>query len=317
MGLYATTTRRRIVAVLVFLGLLALPWGMRLIGQEFYVSFASRVLIMALAATSLNLVIGFGGMVSFGHAAFFGAGAYSVAVLAESGVTSAWLAWPAAIGVAGALAFLVGAISLRTRGVYFIMITLAFAQMVFYLVVSLKTWGGDDGLPLLQRSTFGSFNLKDDNTFYFVALATLSGVLFMLDRIAHSRFGRVIQSIRENEVRMEALGYPVFSFKLVCFALGGALAGLAGALMANQAGLASPNLLHWMQSGILMVMIVIGGVGSVFGGVVGAVLLLVCEEAFVEITPHWQIGLGGILLAVVLWAPLGIAGLFGWGRNRE
>ena len=317
MGLYATTTRRRIVAVLVFLGLLALPWGMGLIGQEFYVSFASRVLIMALAATSLNLVIGFGGMVSFGHAAFFGAGAYCVAVLAESGVTSAWLAWPAAIGVAGALAVLVGAISLRTRGVYFIMITLAFAQMVFYLVVSLKTWGGDDGLPLLQRSTFGSFNLKDDNTFYFVVLAILSGVLFMLDRIAHSRFGRVIQSIRENEVRMEALGYPVFSFKLVCFALGGALAGLAGALMANQAGLASPNLLHWMQSGILMVMIVIGGVGSVFGGVVGAVLLLVCEEAFVEITPHWQIGLGGILLAVVLWAPLGIAGLFGWGRNRE
>ena len=317
MGLYATTTRRRIVAVLVFLGLLALPWGMGLIGQEFYVSFAGRVLIMALAATSLNLVIGFGGMVSFGHAAFFGAGAYCVAVLAESGVTSAWLAWPAAIGVAGALAVLVGAISLRTRGVYFIMITLAFAQMVFYLVVSLKTWGGDDGLPLLQRSTFGSFNLKDDNTFYFVVLAILSGVLFMLDRIAHSRFGRVIQSIRENEVRMEALGYPVFSFKLVCFALGGALAGLAGALMANQAGLASPNLLHWMQSGILMVMIVIGGVGSVFGGVVGAVLLLVCEEVFVEITPHWQIGLGGILLAVVLWAPLGIAGLFGWGRNRE
>ena len=317
MGLYATTTRRRIVAVLVFLGLLALPWGMGLIGQEFYVSFASRVLIMALAATSLNLVIGFGGMVSFGHAAFFGAGAYCVAVLAESGVTSAWLAWPVAIGVAGVLAVLIGVISLRTRGVYFIMITLAFAQMVFYLVVSLKTWGGDDGLPLLQRSTFGSLNLKDDSTFYFVVLAILSGVLFMLDRIAHSRFGRVIQSIRENEVRMEALGYPVFSFKLVCFALGGALAGLAGALMANQAGLASPNLLHWMQSGILMVMIVIGGVGSVFGGVVGAVLLLVCEEGFVEITPHWQIGLGVVLLAVVLWAPLGIAGLFGWGRNRE
>ncbi len=317
MGLYATTTRRRIAAVFVLLGLVALPWGMRLIGQEFYVSFASRVLIMALAATSLNLVIGFGGMVSFGHAAFFGAGAYCVAVLAESGVTSAWLAWPAATGVAAALAVFVGAISLRTRGVYFIMITLAFAQMVFYLVVSLKTWGGDDGLPLLQRSAFGSLNLKDDSTFYFVVLAILAFVLFMLDRIAHSRFGRVIQSIRENEVRMEALGYPVFSFKLVCFSLGGALAGLAGALMANQAGLASPNLLHWMQSGILMVMIVIGGVGSVFGGVVGAVLLLVCEEAFVEITPHWQIGLGLLLLAVVLWAPLGIAGLFGWGRNRE
>jgi len=317
MGLYATTTRRRIAAVFVLLSLLALPWALRASGQEFYVSFASRVLIMALAATSLNLVIGFGGMVSFGHAAFFGAGAYCVAVLAEAGVSSAWIAWPAAISVAGLLAVLVGAISLRTRGVYFIMITLAFAQMIFYLVVSLKTWGGDDGLPLTQRSAFGSLNLKDDTTFYFVVLAILAFVLFMLDRIAHSRFGRVIQSIRENEVRMEALGYPVFSFKLVCFSLGGALAGLSGALMVNQAGLASSNLLHWMQSGLLMVMIVIGGVGSVFGGVVGAVLMLVCEEAFVEITPHWQIGLGLVLLAVVLWAPLGIAGLFGWGRNRE
>lgn len=317
MGLYATTTRRRIAAVCVLLGLLALPWALRTSGQEFYVSFASRVLIMALAATSLNLVIGFGGMVSFGHAAFFGAGAYCVAVLAEAGVGSAWIAWPAAIGVAGLLAVLVGAVSLRTRGVYFIMITLAFAQMIFYLVVSLKTWGGDDGLPLPQRSAFAGLDLKDDTSFYFVVLAILAGVLFMLDRIAHSRFGRVIQSIRENEGRMEALGYPVYSFKLVCFALGGALAGLSGALMVNQAGLASPNLLHWMQSGLLMVMIVIGGVGSVFGGVVGAVLMLVCEEALAEVTSHWQIGLGLVLLGVVLWAPLGIAGLFGWGRNRE
>lgn len=317
MGLYTTTTRRRIAAVFVLLGLLALPWALRAAGQDFYVSFASRVLIMALAATSLNLVIGFGGMVSFGHAAFFGTGAYGVAVLAEAGVNAAWIAWPAAVAIAGLLAVLVGAISLRTRGVYFIMITLAFAQMIFYLVVSLKAWGGDDGLPLTQRSAFGSLDLRDDSTFYFVVLALLACALFMLDRIAHSRFGRVIQSIRENEVRMEALGYPVYSFKLVCFALGGALAGLAGALMANQAGLASPSLLHWMQSGILMVMIVIGGVGSVFGGVAGAVLMLVCEEAFVEITPHWQIGLGLVLLAVVLWAPLGIAGLFGWGRNRE
>ena len=239
------------------------------------------------------------------------------AVLLGAGVHSAWLAWPAAAAVSALFALLIGAISLRTRGVYFIMITLAFAQMIFYLVVSLKAWGGDDGLPLTQRSAFGSLDLRDDSTFYFVVLALLACALFMLDRIAHSRFGRVIQSIRENEVRMEALGYPVYSFKLVCFALGGALAGLAGALMANQAGLASPSLLHWMQSGILMVMIVIGGVGSVFGGVAGAVLMLVCEEAFVEITPHWQIGLGLVLLAVVLWAPLGIAGLFGWGRNRE
>lgn len=301
----------------VLAALVALPWLLQAIDQGFYVSLASRMLIFALVATSLNLVIGFGGMVSFGHAAFFGVGAYCVAILAEAGVVSAALAWPAAIAVAALLALFIGVLSLRTRGVYFIMITLAFAQMVFYLVVSLKAWGGDDGLSLAHRSTFGAFDLKDDTTFYFVVLALLSLVLMSLDRIAHSRFGRVIQSIRENETRMEALGYPVFSYKLVCFVIGGALAGLAGALLVNQTGLASPNLLHWMQSGTLMVMIVIGGVGSVMGGVVGAVLLMFCEEAFVEISPHWQIGLGLVLLAVVLWAPLGIAGLVGWGRKRE
>ena len=317
MGLYESSTHRRVAAAAALVALVALPWLMQMLDQSFYVSLASRVLIFALAATSLNLVIGFGGMVSFGHAAFFGAGAYSVAVMAGSGIVSAAVAWPLAVSVAALLALLIGAVSLRTRGVYFIMITLAFAQMAFYLVVSLKSWGGDDGLPLVQRSTFGSLDLQDDTSFYFVVLAILSVVLMALDRLAHSRFGRVIQSIRENETRMEALGYDVFTFKLACFVIGGALAGLAGVLLANQTGLASPNLLNWMQSGTLMVMIVIGGVGSVFGGVVGAVLLLVCEEVFVEVSPHWQIGLGLMLLAVVLWAPLGIAGLFGWGRKRE
>lgn len=317
MGLYESSQRRRAAAVVTLFALLALPWFLEVIDQAFYVSFASRVLIFALVATSLNLVIGFGGMVSFGHAAFFGAGAYTVAVLAEGGVVSAGVAWPMAVVAAALLALLVGAISLRTRGVYFIMITLAFAQMAFYLVVSLKAWGGDDGLSLLRRSSFGRLDLKDDTTFYFIVLGALALVLVALDRLAHSRFGRVIQCIRENETRMEALGYPVFSYKLVCFVIGGGLAGLAGALLVNQTGLASPSLLHWTQSGTLMVMIVLGGVGSVFGGVAGAVLLLFCEEFFVELTTHWPIGLGLVLLAVVLWAPLGIAGLFGWGRNRE
>jgi branched-chain amino acid transport system permease protein len=317
MGFYASSPRRRIAAVVTLAALVALPWLMQLIDQDFYVSLASRVLIFALAATSLNLVIGFGGMVAFGHAAFFGAGAYSVAVLAQNGVLSAALAWPLAMAVAALLALLIGAISLRTRGVYFIMITLAFAQMVFYLLVSLKAWGGDDGLALVSRSTFGLVDLADDTSFYFVALAILALVLAALDRLAHSRFGRVIQSIRENETRMEAIGYPVFAYKLVCFVIGGALAGLAGALLVNQSGLASPNLLHWMQSGTLMVMIVLGGVGSVYGGVVGAALLLIGEEVLAELVPHWQLGLGLLLLAVVLWAPLGIAGLFGWGRRRE
>ena len=317
MGFYSTTNRRRLAAVCVLLGLVFLPGVLQALDQGFYISFVSRLMIFALAATSLNLVIGFGGMVSFGHAAFFGAGAYTVAILAENGIVSAAVAWPLAVFAAALLALVIGAISLRTRGVYFIMITLAFAQMAYYLVVSHAGWGGDDGLSLFRRSSVYGLNLRDDATFYFVVLAVLATVLAGLDRVAHSRFGRVIQSIRENETRMEALGYPVFSFKLVCFTLGGALAGLAGALLVNQTALASPSLLHWTQSGTLMVMIVIGGVGSLFGGVVGAVLLLLCEEVFIELTPHWQIGLGLVLLAVVLRAPLGIAGLFGWGRDRE
>lgn len=315
MGLYASSPRRRALAAITLIALAALPWLAQMFDQSFYVSFASRVLIFALAATSLNLVIGFGGMISFGHAAFFGAGAYSVALLAENGVVSALLAWPLAVAVAALLALLIGAISLRTRGVYFIMITLAFAQMAFYLVVSLKAAGGDDGLSLLQRSTLPGLNLKDDASFYYLVLLLLALVVLLFDRLAHSRFGRVIQGIRENETRMEALGYPVFAYKLACFVIGGALAGLAGALLVNQSGLASPSLLHWTQSGTPLVMVILGGVGSLYGGVIGAVLLLGCEEGLAGVTPHWQIGLGLVLLAVVLWAPRGVAGLFARKRS--
>ena len=309
MSLYASSPRRRALATLAVIAFALLPWFAQALDQGFYVSFASRILIFAIAATSLNLVVGFGGMISFGHAAFFGVGAYSVAVLAGSGVVSGLLAWPMAVGAAALLALLIGAISLRTRGVYFIMITLAFAQMAFYLVVSLKSWGGDDGLSLLQRSTLPGLNLKNDSTFYYLVLFLLTLALLAFDRLAHSRFGRVIQGIHENEARMEALGYPVFAYKLACFVIGGALAGLAGALLVNQSGLASPSLLHWTQSGTLLVMVILGGVGSLYGGLIGAVLLLLSEELLIELTPHWQIGLGLVLLAVVLWAPRGVAGL--------
>jgi branched-chain amino acid transport system permease protein len=315
MALYASSPRRRLLALAALGALLAFPWLAQILDQAFYISFASRVLIFALVATSLNLVVGFGGMISFGHAAFFGAGAYSVVVLAQNGIVSALLAWPLTAGLAALLALVIGVISLRTRGVYFIMITLAFAQMAFYLVVSLKSWGGDDGLALAQRSRLGPLDLGNDSVFYYVVLGLLAVVLLAFDRLAHARFGRVIQGIRENEGRMEALGYPVFTYKLVCFVIGGAVAGLAGALIANQAGMASPNLLYWTQSGSRLVMVVLGGVGSLYGGVVGAGLLLLAEEVLVELTPHWQIGLGLVLLAVVLWAPNGIAGLF--ARKRR
>ena len=301
--------------LLVALVAAAFPWGMHALGQDFYTSFATRVLIYAMAAASLNLVLGYGGMVSFGHAAFFGAGAYIVAILAAEGITSLWIAWPVAVAVAALAALVIGAISLRTRGVYFIMITLAFAQMMYYVFVSLKAYGGDDGLSLPGRSSIGlGVSLSNDFVWYYLVLALLALVLFLLHRLLHARFGRVIEAIRENETRATAIGYPVYRYQLLCFVISGAIAGLAGALIANQTSYAGPTLLHWVQSGTLMIMVILGGVGRFWGGPIGAAVLLVLEEVF-SASPllgpyalHWQLPVGLILLAVVLFAPQGLAG---------
>ena len=295
----------------------ALPWALHAFGQDFYISFATRILIYAMAAASLNLVLGYGGMVSFGHAAFFGAGAYMVAILAAEGITSLWIAWPVAVAVAGLAALVIGAISLRTRGVYFIMITLAFAQMMYYVFVSLKAYGGDDGLSLPGRSSTGlGFSLSNDFAWYYVVLGLLAVVLYGLHRLIRARFGRVIEAIRENEVRATAIGYPAYRYQLLCFVISGAIAGLAGALIANQTSYVGPTLLHWVQSGTLMIMVILGGVGRFWGGPVGAAVLLVLEEVFSG-TPllgpyalHWQLPVGVILLAVVLFAPQGLSGAF-------
>ena len=294
----------------------AFPWAMHAIDQQFYTSFATRILIYAMAAASLNLVLGYGGMVSFGHAAFFGAGAYVVGILAVEGVSSLWIAWPAAIAAAALAALVIGAISLRTRGVYFIMITLAFAQMMYYVFVSLKAYGGDDGLSLPARSTGLGVSLANDFVWYYMVLVLLMIILFLLHRLLRSRFGRVIEAIRENETRATAVGYPVYRYKLLCFVISGAIAGLAGALIANQTSYVGPALLHWVQSGTLMIMVILGGVGRFWGGPVGAVALLALEELFSgspllgPYSLHWQLPVGVILLAVVLFAPQGIAGAF-------
>jgi branched-chain amino acid transport system permease protein len=294
----------------------AFPLVAQPLGWEFYVGFASRIMIYALAASSLNLILGYGGMLSFGHAAFVGAGAYVVGILMAEGVASAWVSWPLAVVVAGLLAAAVGAISLRTRGVYFIMITLAFAQMLYYIAVGMKAYGGEEGLNLATRSGVGlGLNLKDDATFYYVVLAILAAGLYGLHRLGNARFGRVVEAIRENETRMEAIGFPTYRYKLVCFALGGAIAGLAGALLANQNSYVNPNLLYWTQSGSLMIMVILGGVGALYGGLLGAVALLVLEEVFSAYTIYWQLGVGTILLAIVLFAPQGLAGLF--ARRRD
>lgn len=291
----------------VLAGLAALPV---LAGDTFYVGLATRILIFALAATSLNLILGFGGLVSFGHAAFVGVGAYTVAILMQAGVVSAWVAWPVAMLASAGMALLIGLVSLRTQGVYFIMITLAFAQMLYYLVISLKAYGGDDGLSLASRSSLGlGLDLGQDVHFYYVTLVLLVAVLVLMVRLLNARFGHVLQAIRENEVRMTALGFAVFRYKLVAFTVAGALAGLAGALLANQGSFVSPALMQWSQSGMLMIMVILGGVGHLYGGVLGAIVFLLLEEFLSHYTIHWQLGLGAVLLGVVLMAPNGLTSL--------
>ena len=299
----------------------AFPLVMLAIDQQFYISFATRILIYAIAAASLNLVLGYGGMVSFGHAAFFGAGAYVVGILSTEGLTSLWIAWPMAIAVAALAALVIGAISLRTRGVYFIMITLAFAQTMYYVFVSMKAYGGDDGLLLPARSTGLGVSLANDFVWYYLVLALLAVILYLLHRLLRSRFGRVIEAIRENETRATAIGYPVYRYQLLCFVISGAIAGLAGALIANQTSYVGPALLHWVQSGTLMIMVILGGVGRFWGGPVGAAVLLALEELFSgspllgAYSLHWQLPVGIILLAVVLFAPRGISGAFAQKRQ--
>jgi len=302
-----------IVGLLVLaVAAIAYPFVMRALDAEFYISVASRILIYGIAATSLNLLLGYGGLVSFGHAAFFGIGAYAVGIMITEGVVSGWLGFPVAMGTAALAAAAIGAVSLRTRGVYFIMITLAFAQMLFYLVNSVKAYGGDEGLNIKVRSDFGfGLNLKDDLTFYFVVLACLAGSLLLVYRLMRSRFGRVVLAMRDDDARAEAIGFPTFRYKLILFVIGGALGGLAGALTVNQQNYVNPNVLHWTQSGTLMVMVILGGVGTLWGGVLGAAALLVLEEVVAAYTVHWQFYVGWVLLLIVLFAPRGLVGLMG------
>ncbi|MBM3226190.1 MAG: branched-chain amino acid ABC transporter permease [Candidatus Tectomicrobia bacterium] len=290
---------------LTLVGLAVLP----LSGEVFYIRVFTRIMIYAIAACSLDLILGYGGMVSLGHAAFVGVGAYTVAILGAYGVTSAWLVWPASILLAALCALVIGSISLRTRGVSFIMITLAFAQMLYYLAVSLQTYGGDDGLRITRNTFHGLLDVRQPMTLYYVTFACLCGLLWLGRRLIHAQLGMVWRGIRENERRMQALGYATFAYKLLGFVSAGAVAGLAGALVANHTAYVSPALMHWTRSGEIMVMVILGGMGSGFGPVLGAIALLLTEEILASYTEHWMIILGPLLLGVVLWARHGLYGL--------
>ena len=302
-------------ALLALCLLVALPFVAEALDEGFYITVASRILIFALAATSLNLILGFGGMVSFGHAAFMGIGAYSVGILMDAGWASAALSWPVAVLAAALFAAIMGAISLRTQGVYFIMITLAFAQMLYFFMVSLKAYGGDDGLSLASRSTWSGWNINSDMGFYFLVLGIFVLVFVGLQRLLNSPLGHALQAICDNETRMTALGFSVFRIKLMAFVVAGAIGGLSGALLANQNVFVSPSLMQWSQSGMLMIMVILGGVGRLYGGLVGAAVFLLLEEILVAYTIHWTLVLGALLLTVVLVAPNGLLSL--WPKRRR
>jgi branched-chain amino acid transport system permease protein len=297
------------VGVLAILALV--PVYAAVTGDPFALTLFTRIVIMTIAAVSLNLIMGYGGMISFGHAAYLGIGGYAVGILWKEGFGSGFLQWPAAIGASALFALVVGVLSLRTRGVYFIMITLAFAQMVYYVTQGLDRYGGDDGLTIGNRSSFGGIlDLNNNTLFYYLCFALLLGSLYLVWRIVNSRFGLVIQGSRSNERRMRAIGFPTFRYKLACFVIAGALCGLAGALLANHTNFISPSLVFWTRSGDLMVMVILGGLGSLFGPVIGAVTYLLLEEALSRVTEYPGLFLGPALLLVAIYLHGGIEGFF-------
>jgi branched-chain amino acid transport system permease protein len=301
---------RSVVAVLVVAGLLLLPLYTSLSGNGFALTLFTRIVIFALAAVSLNLIMGYGGMMSFGHAAYLGIGGYAVGILATEGIGSGFIQWPVALAASALFALVIGALSLRTRGVYFIMITLAFAQMAYYVASGLSRYGGDDGLTIYKRSDFGGLiDLSNRVQFYYLCLACLLGGLYLVWRIVNSRFGMVVQGLRSNEARMQAIGFPATRYRLVCFVISGTICGLAGALLANNTDFVSPATMYWTRSGDLMVMVILGGMGSLFGPVIGTIVYLVLEEFLSQVTEYWALIMGPLLLLIVLFGRGGIIGL--------
>lgn len=301
---------RNLVIAALLVALALLPVYVSLTGDRFALTLFTRIIILALAAVSLNLILGFGGMMSFGHAAYLGIGGYAVGILAHEGIGSGLIQWPVALLASALFALIVGALSLRTRGVYFIMITMAFAQMAYYVASGLARYGGDDGLTINARSTFGGLvNLSNKMQFYYVCLVLLYLCIYLVWRLVNSRFGLAIQGARSNEVRMRAIGFPTYRYKLTCFVIAGTMCGLSGALLANHTDFVSPAMMFWTRSGDLIVMVVLGGMGTLFGPLLGAVALLVLEEVLSGITEYWQIILGPLLLLVVLFARGGIDGV--------
>jgi branched-chain amino acid transport system permease protein len=321
-------TSRNAAVVLTIVALVLLPTGARVLQMPSVTGLVSQVLIYAIAAVSLNLILGYGGMVTFGHAAFFGIGGYVVGILYQHfaersdflglvpGTDNLLVALPAALLVGAAAAAVIGSLSLRTSGVPFIMITLAFAQMLFFLFVSLKAYGGDDGLMMRRRDVLPFVDARDDIVYYYVCLMLAAGWFVLTMYLVRSRFGAVLSGLRQNERRMVAIGIAPYRYRLVAFIIAGAGAALAGALMANYLRFVSPDMMHWTKSGELMMMVILGGVGSRVGPILGAAALVVLETMLAAQTENWQLYLGIILLAIVMLTQGGLAALLRWENGR-
>ena len=284
--------------------------------EPFYLDLATRILILAIAAASLNLILGYGGMISFGHSAYLGIGAYAVGIPAYYGEYSAAFQLPLALGASALFAFVTGLVSLRTRGVYFIMITLAFAQMIYFAFVSIEEYGGDDGLVIDLRSEMGGIaDLESGVQLYYAALTSLVLVTYLVRRVVRSRFGLVLRGSRDNDGRMQALGFNTFRYRLACYVLAGMIAGLAGWLLGNFTNFISPEMMDWTRSGELIFMVVLGGAGSALGPLFGAAAFILLEEFLSGFSIYWPLGFGLILILVVLFYRGGLDGLLDRGAR--
>ena len=312
-------TPRGIATALILLVLAVLPLLTQAFDQRYLLSIGTRIVIWSIAAVSLNMILGYGGLVSFGHAMFFGIGGYAVGILSAEGISSGWIQWPVALLAATAWAALIGALSLRTRGLYFIMITLAFAQLVYYVGSGLEAYGGDDGLNISRSRFPGLIDLRDKASFYWLCFALLCASLWFCGRYANSHFGLVLRGAKSNELRMTALGFPVFRYRLTAFTIAGALGGLSGILLANEGAYVSPAMMSWMKSGDLIVIVVLGGMCTLFGPLYGTIAFFVLEEALPPLLnlahkgwgEYWMIVFGPLLVLIALYARGGIDSLLG------
>jgi branched-chain amino acid transport system permease protein len=316
MAFLALPARRSLLLLLLLAAAIVLPPAFGV----YHTRFATQIAIYGMAALSVDLLLGYTGLITFGQAALFGVGAYAAGMLTVSGFTNALVVWPLAILISMLFALAIGSLSLRTRGFQFIMVTLAFAQMVYYFAQSLRNWGGDDGFTVPQRNDLGFLSLADHATFYYVVLALLVLVIWLSQRIVKSEFGLVIRGIRDNERRAAAVGFPPYPYKLVVFVIAGGIAGLAGALMANHAKFVSPAVLSWQLSGELLAMVILGSANSLVGPILGAAFFLAFRDVLSDFTEHWMLFFGPLLVARVLLMKDGIWGLLvratGAGEKR-